>query len=104
MKALVIREKQEPYVDEIGQTLSELQHLVDGRIEVIYLDAGTVLVCNEEGKILGLPANRPILDKNGIPVDYIAGTFLICGTSWESDDFKDLNKAQIRRYSRMFAL
>lgn len=104
MKALVVKENQEPFVEEIGQTLAELQHMVGGRIEVVYLDAGTVMICNEEGKILGLPANRPIRDCNGVPVDYIMGTFLVCGTSWDSDNFKDLTRAQIRRYSRMFRL
>lgn len=104
MKALIIKEGKEPYVRDIENSLQALQQVVGGRIEVLYLDAGTVLICNEEGKILGLPANRAVKDCNGVVVDYLMGTFLICGTSWTSDEFKSLNKEQIRRYSKLFSL
>lgn len=40
-------------------------------IEIVDLEDGVCLICNEEGKILGLPYNRRI---NG---DMIAGTFFL---------------------------
>jgi hypothetical protein len=104
MKALIIKEGREPYVQNIDSSLETLQHIVGGRIEELYLDAGTVLICNEEGKLFNLPANRPIKDCNGVTVDYLMGTFLVCGTSWTSDNFKSLTKEQIKRYTKLFSL
>lgn len=104
MKVLIIKEGQEPYIQNIGNSLETLQQIVGGRIEELYLDAGAVLICNAEGKLLDLPANRLIKDCNGIAVDYIAGTFLVCGVSWESEQFISLSNSQIRRYSKQFSL
>ena len=35
------------------------------------------LICNEEGKFLGLPLNRALRDDTGEIYDIIAGNFLI---------------------------
>ncbi len=37
------------------------------------------LICNEEGKFLGLPLNRALRDDAGEVYDIIAGNFLITG-------------------------
>ena len=46
---------------------------MDGYIETLDLDSDACLICNEEGKLIGLPANRRVAG------DIIAGTFLIVG-------------------------
>ena len=47
---------------EIDSDLESLQHEVGGYIEAMYPDEDPVaLVCNEEGKLEGLPLNRACL-------------------------------------------
>ena len=42
----------------VPNTLEAFQAAVGGYIEVVGLDANAALVCNKEGKLTGLPANR----------------------------------------------
>ena len=60
-------------------------------------------VCNDEGKINGLPLNRAIRDEdtNEI-VDIIAGTFFICDCRKES--FGSLSEEQQKRYLEKYRL
>ena len=46
-----------PEPREIPNTLEELQGFVGGYIEVYDLAADLAIICNEEGKLLGLPLN-----------------------------------------------
>ena len=62
--------------------LEEMQRMVGGIIEIVYFDDNTVMVINEEGKLLGLPLNR---DATAIfrahypdSDDYIVGDALVC--------------------------
>jgi hypothetical protein len=43
--------------DGVAFTLEELQHVVGGYIEAVYLRDGWIMMINEEGKLLGLPYN-----------------------------------------------
>ena len=47
----IIEEGKEP-------TLEEMQKIVGGSIEIVYDDGNMQIICNEEGKILGLPYNE----------------------------------------------
>lgn len=58
------------------------------------------VVCNEEGKNLGLPFNRPLFDENDLPYDIICGTFFVAGLGVE--DFVSLTEEQIRRYKEHY--
>ena len=102
MKVLLITPGAAPQVLEIEHSLKNMQELVGGTIEAIYPFEDTVaLVCNDEGKLLGLPLNRAIRDPaTGQVLDIIAGTFFICGLS--EDDFASLSDEQIQRYTQMF--
>ena len=44
-----------------------------------------LVICNEEGKIMGLPYNRCVYDADGIPYDVIAGTFLLCDENLDGE-------------------
>ena len=80
MKVLVVRPMEMPEVQEIDHTLSAMQELVGGSIQALYpWDEPVALVCNVEGKQLGLPLNRRLED-----YDAIAGTFFICGIQGEN--------------------
>ena len=102
MKVLLINPGAAPQVLEIEHALNAMQELVGGTIEAVYpFDDTVALVCNDEGKLLGLPLNRAIRDPaTGQILDIIAGTFFICGLS--EDDFASLSDEQIHRYNQMF--
>ena len=79
MKVLVVEPMKECYTKEING-LEEMQALVGGYIQAIYpFPDKAAVVCNEEGKNLGLPFNRPLLDENDLPYDIICGTFFVAG-------------------------
>lgn len=57
-------------------------------------------ICNADGKALGLPMNRPLLDKDYLPYDIIRGTFFVAGLGQE--DFISLTDEQIQRYKSLY--
>ena len=57
MKAIRKKPGCAPELVEVENTLKALQQEVGGYIEVITLPYGAALICNEEGRILGLPDN-----------------------------------------------
>lgn len=84
-----------PRAATIPNTLEALQQAVGGYIEAVELEDGVCLICNEEGKLMGLPANRRVGS------DIIAGTFLIVG---EADgEFRSLPDADAVHYAEQFA-
>ena len=101
LRVLVVEPERTPYVKEIPHTLEALQQEVGGLIEVIYPYADLVgLVCNEEGKLLGLPLNRALFDKNGKMRDIICGTFLVTGLG--AEDLASLPPDLLEKYYRHF--
>lgn len=103
MKVIVIRPYAQPKVEEIENTLEAKQAIVEGNIEAIYpWEDEIALICNEEGKLLDLPLNRFLFNEDGLPVDYIAGTFLICGAPADSENFESVPDALIDKYMRLF--
>ena len=91
-------------IAEIGTTLDAMQQTVGGDIEAYYpFEEQVCIVCNEEGKINGLPLNRAIRDADtGDIADIIAGTFFICDCSGES--FGSLSSEQQKRYLEKYRL
>ena len=77
MKVLVVEPQKPCRVQEID-SLADMQQLVGGDIEAVYpFQELVAVVCNADGKALGLPMNRPLLDKDYLPYDIIRGTFFI---------------------------
>jgi len=95
IKVLKVAPGQAPERITMPNTLEAFQEAVGGYIETVGLDANAVLVCNEEGKLSGLPANRQV---GG---DTIAGTFLIVGA--EDGDFCSLSDGDAAHYAGRFA-
>lgn len=105
MKVLVVEPGKEPKVQEIESRLTAMQMTVGGYIEAIYPWWDEVaLVCNDAGKIIGLPLNRPLFNDDGELIDFIAGTFFICGAPVDSGTFTDLPEDLIEHYTQMFWL
>ena len=95
IQALRVKPGAAPEIVSVPNKLESLQAAVGGYIEVLGLDCGICLICNEEGKLLGLPANRQV---GG---DIIAGTFLIVG---EADGkFCSLSDTDVDHYAEEFA-
>ena len=61
------------------------------------------LICNDEGKLLGLPLNRALVDEDGQVWDVVAGTFFLCGVPSDSDSFGSLSVPQLEKYRTQFA-
>lgn len=99
IRVLVVEPRKKPQERMILNTLIDLRKIVGGHIEPIRLDSETLLLCNEEGKVMCLPENRALY-VNGKIVDIIAGTFIICGN--KGGDFKSLDKWQLKEYKAMF--
>jgi len=95
MKILLIKPGgREPEETDIGEQLEDLQAVVGGYIEIATrFSDGTVLLCNEEGKLLGLPTNRYLTYSDGTLFDLLVGNLFICGAA--GSDFVSLTDTQI---------
>ena len=105
MKILIVEPGQAPRTAEISGTLREMQALVGGLIQAVYpFGEPVALVCNDEGKLLGLPLNRALRLENGRVYDVVAGTFFLCGAPPDSERFVGLTDEQLSRYAQRFRL
>lgn len=103
MRILVVEPKRRPEVIEIDGSLKAMQNIVGGLIQPIPLnDPDVILVCNDEGKLMNLPANRGLRDESGQIYDIVCGTFFLCGAPEGSDHFTSLTSEQIERYRERF--
>jgi len=101
MRILLIEPGRYAREAEIGDSLRDMQKAVGGRIDAIYpYDEPVALVCNDEGKIDGLPLNRALCDENGETYDIIAGTFFICGLG--AENFDSLSPQYMEKFKRVF--
>lgn len=90
-----------PYVTDIGNDLRSMQQAVGGYIQAVYpYEETVVLVCNEEGKLDGLPLNRALRDKDGDIYDVVAGNFFLAGIG--DDDFIDLPDELVEQFTEQF--
>ena len=100
MKVLVVEPQKPCRVQEI-ESLADMQQLVGGDIEAVYpFQELVAVVCNADGKLLGLPMNRPLLDKDYLPYDIIRGTFFVAGLGQK--EFISLTDEQIQRYKSLY--
>ena len=95
LKVVYVEPNRKPFEAEILPDLEHLQLAVGGLIEPIYMDDGTIIVGNDESKLLGMEGNRHL----GRAI--LAGPFFICGES--DEDFRSLTKEETERYMELFA-
>ena len=101
MTVLVVEPRKEPYLKEIDPGLHSLQAEVGGDIAASYPFSDPVgLVCNDEGKLIGLELNRGLRDEEGNLYDIMAGTFLVMGLGEES--FTSLTPELAQKYMEHF--
>ncbi|MEG1309882.1 MAG: DUF3846 domain-containing protein [Bacilli bacterium] len=97
IKALKVEPNKLPEEIIVQNTLKAKQAIVGGDIEYTYLenDESIAIICNECGKLDGLPYNRDIGH------DIIAGTFLIVRDEDTGED-RSLLDEQIKKYKKRF--
>ena len=94
IKAIVKRPDEEyGHMTWISNTLENLQKTVEGYIETVTIASNCVIICNEEGRLKGLPHNCTICG-----VDFV-GTIIICGI--DGDEFDDF-PLDFKDYKRIF--
>ena len=95
LRILMVEPRKAPYEASVPHELTAMQQTVGGLIEVVRNGDGTLLVCNEEGKLLGMEGNRRI------PGDVLAGPFFVVGDAGET--FRSLTEEELTRYRERFA-
>ena len=101
IKVLMVAPGEYPKEVVLENNLDALQKAVSigcdyqGLIEVVGLDDGVCIICNEEGKILGLEGNRRL------GRDIIAGVFYVAGED-KCGNFVSLTEAQMDHYTKRF--
>ena len=101
----MVEPERSPYEVELENSLGAMQRRVGGTIEAVYEPGGrdAALICNDEGKLLGLPLNRALRDEEGEIYDIIVGTFFICGAPPDSESFTSLTDEQVAYWLKRFA-
>ena len=96
MRVVYVEPNKAPRVMEMLHTLEAEQNAVGGLIELVYNDDNTAIVCNDEGKLIGMEGNRRL--GNGT---IIAGPFFVVGLT--EDDFRSLTDEEVVKYMNQFA-
>ena len=101
MIVLAIQPGKMPEQVELDGSLESMQAFVGGSIQAVYPFSDPVaIVCNDEGKLMGLEHNRALRDDSGNIYDILCGPFFICGLGEE--DFASLPEELIHKYTLLF--
>lgn len=102
IKVLKVAPMCAPEVVTLKNDLRSLQEAVSidapyvGLIEIVGIDDKTCILCNEEGKLIGLQPNRRF------GYDVLVGVFYVVGQDREGN-FTSLPAAAIEKYKQVFA-
>ena len=103
LRVLLVEPGNRPRTVELPHTLEAMQQTVGGLIQAIYpFEEPVALVCNDEGKLLGLPLNRVLRQSTGKIYAVVAGTFFLCRAPADSDQLDSLTEEQMARFSQRF--
>ena len=98
---LMVEPGKHPNVTTLKDDLDSLQKAVSigadyqGLIEFVSLGNGDCIMCNEEGKLIGLDGNRRLGD------DILVGVFYIMSEN-EDGELISLSEKKINRYTELF--
>lgn len=101
IKALMVNPYERPCAVELCNDLDSLQKAVSigadyqGLIEFVYLEDNVSILCNEEGKLIGLEPNRRL------GKDILCGVFYVVAED-EQGNLISLTAEQERKYSNLF--
>ena len=97
LKVVYVEPNRPAFEAEIVDEYKFLSKAVGGLIETIYNDDGTIMVGNDEAKLIGMKGNR-YLD-NGTSI--IAGPFFVIGDAGEN--FRSLTDEETEKYLSKYA-
>lgn len=86
MRVIAKAPNEAPIILEMKNTLEELQEVVGGYIETVSIASDACIICNEEGRLKGMPFNCKLLG-----IEFV-GPILIVGV--DGDEFTDLYKPE----------
>ena len=101
VKAVKVEPCMSPCIIDLDTDLDSLQKAVSigadyqGLIEFVFLGDNVSILCNEEGKLIGLAPNRRLGD------DILCGVFYVVAEN-ENGELISLTPSQQEHYSRMF--
>lgn len=102
IKVVILEPGKLARVAEIERDIKSMQHAVKGDIQAVYpFEDDVALICNEEGKLNRMTANRALY-MDGEMYDIVVGPAFICGAPSNSSSFESLTDEQIKTYSEMF--
>lgn len=90
MKAIRKKPGAQPEIIEVENTLKALQTEVGGYIETVTIASDAVVICNEEGLLLGMPYNCRFFG-----VDFVGPILVVCRSR---DEFCDVPEADFLMY------
>lgn len=96
IRVLKVEPQKPPEVVNLENTLPAMQKAVGGLIEIIEIESNVCILCNEEGKLIGLEPNRRFGN------DILVGTFYITGAD-EKGNLTSLSDQQLQKYAARFA-
>ena len=99
MKVVVCTPNCKPVTCDIENELEAMQEIVGGYIEVVPLKNNYLIVCNEEGKLMGLEPNVRYYN------EMIVGTFFVV-TEDENDpsEFRGLTDEEADFWESVFSI
>lgn len=101
IQVVIVEPNKKPYKKTIRNELAEMNDIVGGYIENVFI--GEVdglkigIVVNEEGKLIQLPPNRRI-----VGFDVLVGTFFITAYNYQGDNVSlsdDIAETYIKRFA-----
>lgn len=96
IRVLYVQPGKYPEERIVENDLKSMQKLVGGDIESVAPWRTNVrVVCNQEGKLNGMPPNRLLRD-----YDILMGSFFICGL--RNGNFISLTGEQFKRYEKLY--
>lgn len=96
LAVVFVEPHKKPVIRKLRNEYEDISHAVGGLIEHIYQEDGTILVANEESKLLGMDGNRRIHDGKSI----LAGPFFVVGD--DGEEYRSLTEAEIKKYMERF--
>ena len=100
---LLVQTGRYPKTVEIDDTLEAMQRLVGGDIEeYMPFEDEVAIICNEEGKMNGLPLNRAVYDSEHQMIDIMAGDFFIAYAPVSSEKFLSMPPDLSKKYAEKF--
>ena len=96
LAVVFVEPHKKPVIRKLRNEYEDISCAVGGLIEHIYQEDGTILVANEESKLLGMDGNRRIHDGKSI----LAGPFFVVGD--DGEEYRSLTEAEIKKYMERF--